>query len=240
MTEIKFKRVLIKLSGEALAGEAGFGVDPVACEKIAAQLTPAAQLGVGIGIVIGAGNLMRGRHLADATNIHRTTGDYMGMLGTVMNGLALRDALQSQGTDAVVVSAIAMPLLCEQYFRPRVLEHLQAGRVVIFVGGTSHPGVTTDMCAAIRASEIEADALLKATKVDGVYTADPHKDPTATRYETLTYEKAVVDRLGVMDLAAMAFCMDHNVPIMVFKMDEPGNLVRAVEGQTIGTLVQAN
>ena len=238
MANLKYKRVLIKLSGESLCDGTGFGVDPQACEKIAAELAPAAKLGVGIGIVIGAGNLMRGRHLADAENIHPTTGDYMGMLGTVMNGLALKDALIHQGADAVVVSAIPMPLICESYHRPFVIEHLDAGKVVIFVGGTSHPGVTTDMCAAIRANDISADVLLKATKVDGVYDKDPHKFADAVKYDEISYEQAVVDRLGVMDLSAMAFCMDHRKPIMVFKMSDPGNLVKAVQGETIGTVVK--
>ncbi len=235
----KFKRILIKLSGEALCNSDGFGIDPAAVDSIVAEIAPAAKTGRQIGIVVGAGNLVRGRQLADAKNIHNTTADYMGMLGTTMNALALRDALQSSGVPAAVMNAIRMDLVCETYFRPKMMEYLDAGKVVIFAGGTSHPGVTTDMCAAIRAAEMEADILMKATKVDGVFDSDPVKNPDAKKYDTLTYGQALAEKLGVMDLPAMAFCMERNMPLMVFNMYQSGNLVAAVEGEKIGTTVTA-
>jgi len=238
MNNIKYNRVLLKLSGESLSRPGELGVDGKSVAEIAARLKPTIKTGVQMGIVIGAGNLMRGRHLTDAQNIHRTTADYMGMLGTVMNALALRDGLQHEGCDAVVVSAISMPLICDLYQRSRVMQHLADGKVVIFAGGTSHPGVTTDMCAAIRASDIDADALLKATKVDGVYDSDPHKNPAAKKFDTISCEQAIALKLGVMDLPAMAFCMERKIPIMVFNMNIDGNLEQAVRGNNVGTIVE--
>ncbi len=233
----RYGRVLIKLSGEALCGSEGFGVTPAAVDSIVAEIEPVVKMGTKVGIVVGAGNLVRGRGLAGAENIHPTTADYMGMMGTVMNALALRDTLQAHGIPAAVMSAIRMDLVCETYFRPRMMEYLAEGKVVIFAGGTSHPGVTTDMCAAIRASEMEADILLKATKVDGVFDSDPEKNPSAKKYDTLTYEQALAEKLGVMDLPAMAFCMERKMPLMVFNMFKSGNLAAAVSGQAIGTNV---
>jgi len=235
----KFERVLIKLSGEALCDSGGLGVDPAAVDSIAAELAPVVEMGVGVGIVVGAGNLVRGRGLAGAKKIHSTTADYMGMLGTVINALALRDTLQASGMPAAVLSAIRMDLVCETYFRPRLMEYLDAGKVVIFAGGTSHPGVTTDMCAAIRASEMEADILIKATKVDGVFDSDPATNPEAKKYDTLTYEQALAEKLGVMDLPAMAFCMERKMPLRVFNMFTPGHLAAVVAGENIGTTVTA-
>lgn len=234
----KYKRVLLKLSGEALCRPGELGVDGKAVAQIATRLTPTVKMGVQIGIVVGAGNLMRGRNLTDAHNIHPTTADYMGMLGTVMNALALRDGLQHAGCGAEVVSSISMPLICDLYQRQRVLKHLATGRVVIFAGGTSHPGVTTDMCAAIRASDIDADILIKATKVDGVYDSDPMKNPDARKFDSITCEQAVSLKLGVMDLPAMAFCMEKQIPIMVFNMNIDGHLEQAVRGKNVGTIVE--
>lgn len=236
MVESKYKRVLLKLSGEALCTPGQAGVDAKAMDTVAGQIVPVAQAGVQLGIVVGAGNFVRGRALTE-TNIHPTTADYMGMLGTVMNALALRDTLQAAGVPATVLTAIPMPLVCEGYFRPRAMELLGTGHVLIFAGGTSHPGVTTDMCAAIRSADIEADILLKATKVDGVYDSDPETNPAAKKYDHLTYETAITNRLGVMDLPAMAFCMERALPILVFNMYQPGNFAAAVEGKTLGTLV---
>jgi uridylate kinase len=238
MSQTGYNRVLVKLSGEALADESGSGVCPAAAETIARQIAELAAAGIGVGVVVGAGNFVRGRALKDAAHIQPTTADYMGMLGTVMNALALRDTLVGLGTDAEVFSAIAMPLVCRSYFRPAVIDALEAGRVVIFPGGTSHPGVTTDMAAAIRANDIDAGAVLKATKVDGVYDKDPVEHPDATKYETLTYQAVLDQRLGVMDLPAMAFCMERNLPVVVFNMNRPGNLLAAAQGQNVGTVVR--
>jgi uridylate kinase len=236
MSQSKYKRVLLKLSGEAFCAPGGSGVDAVAMDAIARQIAPVVRDGVQLGVVVGAGNFARGRALKE-TKLHPTTADYMGMLGTVMNSLALRDTLQAADIPATVLSAIAMPLICESYFRPRAMELLENGHVLIFAGGTGHPGVTTDMCAAIRAADIEAEVLLKATKVDGVYDSDPETNPRAIKYDHLTYEIAIEDRLGVMDMPAVAFCMDRDLPILVFDMRPPGNLAAAVAGKPLGTMV---
>ncbi len=236
-TNAKYKRVLVKLSGEALCENGGSGIDPGAVKTIAKELAAVAQSGVKVGVVIGAGNIIRGRDLADSPDIQNITADYMGMVGTLINALALRDTICSCGVKSEVFSAIPIPLVCESYFRPRVLEYLDEGRIVIFAGGTSHPGVTTDMCAAIRATEIQAEILLKATKVDGVYDSDPAVNPKAKKYDSLTYEQAIAEKLGVMDLPAMAFSMDRNMPMMVFNMFTAGNLAAAVNGKKVGTIV---
>lgn len=237
MNAPRYQRVLLKLSGEALCHAGEQGVASCAMSRVADELRDVVDAGVAVGIVVGAGNWVRGRMLKDDPHVQRTTADYMGMLATVMNALALRDTLSGKGIDAIVVSAIAMPLICETYFRPKVMEYLADGTIVIFAGGTSHPGVTTDMCAAIRAADIDADVVLKGTKVDGVYDSDPMKNPNAKRYEQLSYSQAIAEQLGVMDLPAMAFCMDHDLPIMVFDMGGEGNLAKAVKGQAVGTLV---
>jgi uridylate kinase len=232
----KYTRVVLKLSGEALCAPGGFGVDAQALTAAADRIVPILRHGVQMGLVVGAGNFVRGRQL-QGTPIASTSADYMGMLGTVMNALALRDALQAAGAAAAVVSAIPMPLVCESFFRPRVMELLAAGQVVLFAGGTGHPGVTTDMCAALRAAEIGAQALLKATKVDGVFDSDPAVNPNAVKYDRLSYEQAVSERLGVMDLPAMAFCMERKIPIIVFNMYREGNLRAVVEGRDVGTRI---
>jgi uridylate kinase len=237
MSSTPYQRVLLKLSGETLCQAGEGGVDSAAMMKVAAELQSAVESGVQIGVVVGAGNWVRGRQLSDDPHVHSTTADYMGMLATVMNAMALRDTLAANGLPAVVMSAIPMPLICETYYRPAAMEYLESRMVVIFAAGTSHPGVTTDMAAAIRAAELGADVVLKGTNVDGVFDSDPRKNPAAKKYDRLTYEKAVTDRLGVMDLPAMAFCMDHRLPIMVFNFFGEGNLGRAVAGETVGTLV---
>jgi uridylate kinase len=238
MGDEPLKRVIVKMSGESLCVPGGEGIDSDRLEAVASELMEACASGVQIGVVIGGGNFARGRDLTSRTDIQSTTADYMGMLATAMNALALKDSLLNKGIDAVVVSAIEMPTVCESYFRPKVLEYLESGKMVIFAAGTGHPGVTTDMCAAIRASELEADILLKATKVDGVYDSDPVENPDAKKYDTLTHEEAVSGKLGVMDISALAFCMDRQIPIMVFSITEPGNLSAAVNGESPGTRVQ--
>lgn len=237
MAETTFQRILVKLSGEALAPSDGLGVDPDAVQRVGRELRLVTQHGVGLGVVVGAGNLMRGRALAGAEHIHPTTADYMGMLGTVMNALALRDTLIGLGTDAVVYSAIAMPLVCRTYFRPQAMDDLTEGKVLIFAGGTSHPGVTTDMCAAIRANDIDADVLVKATKVDGIFDKDPEKFPDAKKYNSLPYDQVLAERLGVMDLPAMAFCMERTLPVVVLDLFQPGRLAAAAAGEVVGTRV---
>ncbi len=231
---------MLKLSGEAFCSPDGPGVSPTAVESIVDELAPVVKIGTQLAVVVGAGNIVRGRQLASAKNIHNTTADYMGMLGTVINALVLRDVLQARGAGAAVMSAIPMPLVCESYYRPRAMEHIEAGRVVIFAAGTSHPGVTTDMCAAIRSVEIEADILMKATKVDGVFDSDPIKNPRAEKYDRLGYEKVLNDRLGVMDLPAIAFCREQGIPILIFNMLKRGNFEAAVKGEELGTLVSGD
>ena len=236
----RYNRVLIKLSGEAFCAPEGFGIHPAAVESIVGELTPVIKSGTQLAVVVGGGNFIRGRQLTPANNIHSTTADYMGMLGTVINALAMRDVLQANGHGAAVMSAIRMPLICEPYYRPRAMEHISAGRVVIFAAGTGHPGVTTDMCAAIRSAEIEADILMKATKVDGVFDSDPVENPKAEKYDRLGYEKVLADRLGVMDLPAMAFCRERKIPILVFNMLKRGNFEAAAKGEELGTLISGD
>lgn len=237
---LKYKRIVLKLSGESLSPPGELGVDPATAKATAERLAPIVAAGVQLGIVVGAGNLVRGRHMAgDADIIHPTTADYMGMLGTVMNGMALRDALESVGVKATVSSAFSVPLVCELYHRPKVIAALEAGTVVIFVGGTSHPGVTTDMCAAIRTNDIDADALLKATKVDGVYSADPETDPAAEHFTSISYDDVLAKKLGVMDLPAMAFCRDRAITTLVFNMNDPAAVLAACRGEAVGTVVSA-
>ncbi len=236
----RYHRVLIKLSGEAFCAPDGLGIQLAAVESIVGELAPVVKSGMQLGVVVGAGNIIRGRQLVPANNIHSTTADYMGMLGTVINALAMRDMLQASGIGAAVMSAIRMPLVCEPYYRPRAMEYIEAGRVVIFAAGTGHPGVTTDMCAAIRSAEIEADILMKATKVDGVFDSDPIENPNARKYDRLGYEKVLADRLGVMDLPAMAFCREQKIPILVFNMLKRGNFEAAVKGEELGTLISGD
>jgi uridylate kinase len=231
-----FRRVLLKLSGEALLGERSYGVDPAFCAFIAKQLAEVRSNGVEIGVVVGGGNIFRGL-AASARGMDRATADYIGMLGTVMNGLALQDALERTGVQTRVMSAIAMNEIAEPYIRRRAVRHLEKGRVVIFVAGTGNPYFTTDTAAALRAIEIGADVLLKATKVDGVYDADPMQQPDATRFDHLEYTDLLRDQLKVMDGAAVSLCMENDLPIVVFDLNRPDNIARVVAGDPVGTLI---
>ena len=235
-TDQAYKRILLKLSGEALLGGEDYGIDPVIIHRIASEISDVAKLGVQIAVVIGAGNIFRGAGLA-RSGIDRVTGDHMGMLATIMNCLALQDALERTGCDARVMSAISVHDVCEDYIRRRAVRHLEKGRVVICAGGTGNPFFTTDTAAALRAIEVGADVALKATKVDGVYSADPVKDPAATMYSDLDYDSVIASKLGVMDANAIVLCRDQNMPIRVFNVFDEGNLVRIVNGEAIGTLV---
>lgn len=234
----KFRRVLVKISGEALSGTGRRGFDPKAVDLLVEELAKASRAGAQLALVVGAGNLMRGRELSDLPAIQRTTGDSMGMLATVMNGLALGDILQDAGLDARTLSAIHMTPHCEPYVRARAIKHLQAGRIVLLAGGTGSPFFTTDMCAALRAAELDCDVMIKATKVDGVFDQDPVENPQATRYDQLTYQKILADRLGVMDLTAVSMCMENSIPMMVLQVTKPGNLAAALAGESVGTLVR--
>jgi uridylate kinase len=232
----KYRRVMLKLSGEALLGRREYGISPETCNAIAEELKEVKELDVQLGIVIGGGNIFRG--IAGTKHgLDRTTGDYMGMLATVINALALQDALEKNGVHTRVQSAIEMRAVAEPFIRRRAMRHFEKGRVVIFAAGTGSPYFSTDTTAALRASEIGADALLKATKVDGVYTADPAMDPQATKYDTLTYMDAIKGRLNVMDSTAFSMCMDNKIPIIVFNLFKRGNIKRVILGEAIGTLV---
>ncbi len=232
----KFKRVLLKLSGEALQGKQHYGIDPHTVEDIALQLKEVRGLGVELAIVIGGGNIFRG-HEAEAMGMDRSTADYMGMLATVINGMALQDALERKGVYTRVQTAIAMSAVAEPYIRRRAMRHLEKGRIVILAGGTGNPYFTTDTTAALRAIELNAEVILKATKVDGIYSDDPKKVKDAKRFEKLRYIDVLKKRLKVMDATAISLCMDNNLPIIVFDLFKQGNIRRAVTGQTIGTRV---
>ena len=235
-----YKRILLKISGESLAEQGQFGISPSELAVIAAEIAAAKQSApFDLAVVVGGGNIIRGAKLAAAGKFDQSTADYMGMLGTVINGLALKEALAAVGVESRVMSAILLPSVAESFIRPRALRHFEKGRVVILTAGTGNPYFTTDTCASLRAIELNADVLLKATKVDGVYTADPRKDPSARRYESLTFGEAVEKQLGVMDLTALTMCMEHKLPLIVFDYKVPGNITRAVRGEPIGTLVRA-
>jgi uridylate kinase len=231
-----YRRVLLKLSGEALLGSRQYGVDPEFCAFIAGQVAEVRAVGVEVGIVVGGGNIFRGLAAA-ARGMDRATGDYIGMLATVMNGLALQDALERAGVPTRVMSAIAMNEVAEPYIRRRAVRHLEKGRVVILAAGTGNPYFTTDTAAALRAVEIGAEVLLKATKVDGVYDADPVQKPDARRYDRLTYADLLRDRLAVMDATAISLCMENDLPIIVFDLNRPENIRRVVAGEVVGTLI---
>jgi uridylate kinase len=235
---LRYRRILLKLSGEALLGERQYGVDPAFCAFVARQVATLHALDVQVGIVVGGGNIFRGL-AASARGMDRATGDYIGMLATVMNGLALQDAIERAGIPVRVMSAIAMNEIAEPYIRRRAVRHLEKGRVAIFVAGTGNPYFTTDTAAALRAVEIDAEVLLKATKVDGVYDADPMTDPSATRYETLTYHDVLRDQLKVLDAAAVSLCMENDLPIVVFDLNEPDNITKVARGDRVGTLISA-
>jgi len=232
----RYRRILLKLSGEALLGARSYGVDPAICAFIAGQVARVHATGVQVGIVVGGGNIFRGM-AASASGMDRATGDYIGMLATVMNGLALQDALERAGIPTRVMSAIAMNEIAEPYIRRRAVRHLEKGRVAIFVAGTGNPYFTTDTAAALRAVEIGAEILMKATKVDGVYEADPMTHPDARRYESLAYTDLLRDQLKVMDAAAVALCMENDLPIVVFDLNKPDNIARVAMGEPVGTRI---
>jgi uridylate kinase len=234
----KYRRVMLKLSGEALLGNRDHGISPETCDAIAEEIKEVKALGIELAIVIGGGNIFRGI-AGSKRGLDRATGDYMGMLATVINALALQDAMERAGVPTRVQSAIEMRAVAEPFIRRRAMRHLEKGRVVIFAAGTGNPYFSTDTAAALRASEIGAAVLLKATKVDGVYTADPLKDPQAKRYDRLTYLDALKNRLNVMDASAFSLCMDNKIPILVFDLFKRGNIKRAICGARIGTLVCA-
>ena len=236
-TQPRYKRVLLKLSGEALMGEHDFGIDPKVLDRMALEIGALIGIGVQVGLVIGGGNLFRGAALS-AAGLDRVTGDHMGMLATVMNGLAMRDALERSNIRTRVMSAIPMSGIVEHYDRRRAVRDLKEGDVVIFSAGTGNPFFTTDSAACLRGIEIEADAVLKATKVDGVYSADPNLDPTAVKYDHLTYDEVLEKKLGVMDLTAIVLAQDHGMPLRVFNMNQPGVLTRIVTGEREGTLIE--
>jgi len=233
----EYSRVLLKLSGEGLAGESGFGIDPAVISSVAKEIHDVHERGVQIGIVIGGGNVIRGV-AASAAGMERSNADYMGMLASVINGMALQDALEKEGIQTRVQTALEFKAVAEPYIRRRAIRHLEKGRIVIFSAGTGNPFFTTDTAAALRAAELQADVVLKATKVDGVYTADPTKDPGASRYDRLTYKEVLAQELEFMDQAAIALCRENKLPIVVFDMKVPGNISRVIEGEAIGTKVQ--
>lgn len=235
---MKFKRILLKLSGEALMGEQNYGIDTNVAESVAKEIKAVHELGVEVAIVVGGGNIFRGVSKS-AGNMDRAAADYIGMLATVMNAVVLQDALEQQNVFTRVMSAIDIPQLAEPFIRRRAVRHLEKMRVVIFAAGTGNPYFTTDSAAALRACEIKAEVIFKATKVDGIYTADPMKDATATRFETISYQEVLEKQLKVMDTSAISLCMDNNLPIMVFNMKTSGNIIKAVSGDlSIGTLVK--
>ncbi len=234
-----YSRVLLKLSGEALMGDQAYGIDPKVATQIAQDIGEIQQLGVQVGVVIGGGNIFRGL-AASAKGMDRATADYMGMLATVINALALQDALEKIGVTTRVVTAIEMRAVAEPFIRRRAVRHLEKGRVVVLAAGTGNPYFTTDTAAALRANEIRAEVILKGTKVDGIYTADPMIDKTATRYETISYLQVIGDGLKVMDSTAITLCMDNKLPIVVFNLRQPGNLRRVIVGEPIGTTVRAD
>jgi len=233
-----YRRVLLKLSGEALMGEQAFGIDPAVTTQIATEIAEILQLGVQPAVVIGGGNLFRGL-AASAKGMDRATADYMGMLATVINALALQDALENRGVLTRVMSAIEMRAVAEPFIRRRAVRHLEKGRVVVFAAGTGNPYFTTDTAAALRAMEIKADVILKGTKVEGIYTADPMLDKTATKYDDISYLRVLEQQLKVMDATAISLCMDNHLPIVVFNLRTPGNVRRVVMGEAVGTTVRA-
>ena len=231
-----YKRILLKLSGEALAAGAGFGIDAVFIHKVATELAAVHALGTEIGIVVGGGNFFRGV-AQQAIDMDRVAADHMGMLSTVINAIALQDAVEKLGIVCRVMSAIQIHQVAEPYIRRRAMRHLEKGRIVIFAAGTGNPFFSTDTAASLRAMEIKADILLKATSVDGIYSADPKRDPKAVRFETISYDEMLRKNLKVMDTTAVSLCRDNNMPMMVFSMKEPGNIVRVVQGEPLGSLV---
>lgn len=235
----KYKRVLLKLSGESLVGDSNFGLDPNVLGHFANEIKKLVDIGVEVAVVIGGGNIYRGMNEAE-TGIERAQGDYMGMLATVINGMAIQSSLEKVNVFTRLMSAIKMEQVAEPYIRRRAIRHLEKGRVVIFGAGTGNPYFTTDTAGSLRAIEIKADVILKGTRVDGIYTADPEKDPNATKYQTISFRECIEKNLRVMDMTAFTLCMENNLPIIVFDMNKPNNLVQVVCGAKVGTLVKDN
>jgi len=235
----KYSRILLKISGEGLCRPGGFGIDGEQLDKIARELKTVADTGVQLALVVGGGNFIRGAQLAGTTHISAATAHYMGMLGTVINALAIQETLERIGLATRVQSAIAVDRVCEKFIRRRAIRHLEKGRAVILAGGTGNPFVTTDSCAALRGTELGAEVVMKATKVDGVYSDDPQQHPDAKLYQSLTYNQVIDGRLKVMDVSAIDLCQQSNIPIVVFNLMKPGNMLKVVQGATVGTLVDA-
>lgn len=236
-SQLVYRRILLKLSGEALMGQGDYGIDPGVIQRIAGEIHELLEAGLEIGLVIGGGNIFRGAGLAQG-GMDRVTGDHMGMLATVINSLAMQDALEKQGSQCRVMSALQINQVCEDYIRRRAVRHLEKGRVVIFAAGTGNPFFTTDSAASLRAIEMGVDIMLKATKVDGIYTDDPVHNPDAKRYERIGYDEAINKKLAVMDATALVLCRDQGMPLRVFDLHTPGNLYRVATGQDVGTLVE--
>ncbi len=234
---VLYRRVLLKLSGEALMGDLDYGIDPEVIKRIAAEVAEVQKLGIEVALVIGGGNIFRGAGLAAGAGMDRVTGDYMGMLATVMNSLAMQDALEGQKVFARVMSALQIHQVCEDYIRRRAVRHLEKGRIVIFAAGTGNPFFTTDSAASLRAIEIGADVLMKATMVSGVYDSDPKLNSEAALYDTVSFDKVLSDKLRVMDATAVVMCRDNNLPLRIFDMTQPGTLVQAMTDSEVGTLV---
>jgi uridylate kinase len=233
---LKYARVVLKLSGEALAGERGFGIDPPVVDRLTDEVRGVHEMGVRLGLVVGGGNIVRGT-IASQKGMDRVTADYMGMLATIINAMALQDMLERKGVDTRVMTAIRMEELAEPYIRRRALRHLEKGRVVLFAGGTGNPYFSTDTAAVLRAIEMESDIIIKATKVSGVYTADPETDPSATFLPEVSFQEVVARELGVMDAPAVSLCKENNLPIIVLDLGKPGSVAAAIRGETVGTLV---
>jgi uridylate kinase len=237
MARAKFKRVLLKLSGEAFSGSEGYGIDASILAMIAGQIKDVKENGVEVGVVVGSGNIWRGAKAEKELGMDRVTADYAGMLATVINSIALQDRLEKEGVETITQSALEIRQVAEPYIRRQAIHHLEHGRVVIFAAGTGNPYMTTDTAAALRAIEVRAEVVLKATNVDGIYSADPHKDPEAKKFTKISYLKALNMRLQVMDATALSLCLENKLPIIVFNIKTPGNIQRAVNGEPIGTLV---
>lgn len=237
MGQCKYKRVLLKLSGESFCRPGEFGIDGEALESIAERIVEIAKLGPQVAVVVGAGNILRGETFSEKSHIPRNTADYMGMLATIINACTLQETLEKLGQPTRVMSAIEVSAMCEPFIRRRALRHLERGRITILAGGTGNPFFTTDTCAALRASELDADLLIKATKVDGVYTADPKKDPNAKLYEQLSYEDVLMQGLRIIDHAAISLCRDNKIPIVVLNIFRKGNIAKTICGQRVGTLI---
>lgn len=235
--EPKYQRVILKISGESFSGAGQLGINPAELALIADEIVDASRLGTQVAVVVGGGNIIRGSELARQGQINQSNADYMGMLGTVINGVALRESIENRGVACRLMSAIDIPAVAEPFIRARALRHFEKGRVLVLAAGTGNPFFTTDTCAALRGAELSADVVLKATKVDGVYTADPNTDPDARRYERLTFAEALEKQLGVMDLTALTMCMEHNLPVVVFDFKVQGNIRRVISGESVGTLV---